>query len=59
MTGKQKRRQRLHDHLNAALDNLLAALVAIGGLPPVAPEEALDAALATDAGYQKARGRFA
>ena len=58
MPGKLNRTERLHDHLNVALDGLLAALAEAGGLPQVAPEEGLDVALTTDEAFQEARVRF-
>lgn len=48
-------------HLGSALDALLAALVALGGIPAEGlplPGESLDEALRRDTGYREARAEF-
>lgn len=46
---------RVREHLHAALDQLLAALVLSGGLSDHVPDDALDAVLASDPAVQDAR----
>ena len=51
--------EALVEHLDAALDHLLAARVSLGGLDEVdLPDEALDVAMAADEGFQEARRHF-
>jgi hypothetical protein len=57
--GRPSRRDDgLREHLEAALDNVLAVLAAAGGLPMAVPNDALDAALAADRAFGRARRRF-
>ena len=52
--------QRVMDYLARALDDLLAALVIVGGRSSLesVPGAALDAVLASDPGVQRARAAF-
>jgi hypothetical protein len=47
--------ERMRDHLQAALDQVLAALVVSGGLPEEVPDNVLEAGLANDPAVQDAR----
>ena len=47
--------EQVADHLAAALDSVLSAIVLVGGLPDDVPDDALDAGLATDEGVRDAR----
>lgn len=51
-------RTRAVEHLDRALDDLLAARVALGELPPASPCEALGEALEGDDEYRQARLAF-
>ena len=46
---------RVRDHLQAALDQILASLIISGGLPTEIPEDGLDAAVGNDPAVQDAR----
>lgn len=46
------------ERLDRALEDVLAARIALGGVPVALPDEALDEALRRDDGYQKARREF-
>ena len=50
--------EQVAEHLSAALDAVLAAVVLADGLTADVPDEALDSALASDEGVREARGSF-
>ena len=50
--------EQVAEHLSAALDAVLAAVVLADGLTADVPDEALDAALAAEEGVQGARRGF-